>query len=107
MHGYSKKEKPPISCAHAHSLCVVRVKKRKEKVKTLNEKKTKKNLILSHVNQTFSIFEPSNWTQAFRHTHCSLGKNVFLKVKKLPIQGSICFKLVPGPLSKVTLIPAG
>jgi hypothetical protein len=41
MHGHSKKEKPAISCAYAHSLCVVRVKKRKEKKKILNEKKEK------------------------------------------------------------------
>jgi hypothetical protein len=40
MHGHSRKEKPPISCAYAHSVCVVRVKKTKEK--TLNEKKQKK-----------------------------------------------------------------
>jgi hypothetical protein len=41
MHGHSIKEKPPISCAYAHSLCVVRVKKRKEK--NTERKKTKKD----------------------------------------------------------------
>jgi hypothetical protein len=46
--------------------------------------------------------------QTFRHTHCTLRKKGFLNVKKGPIQGSICFKLVPGllvpvPLSKMAL----
>jgi len=55
----------------------------------------------------FLYLNPQIGPEAFRHTHCSLGKNVFLKVKKLPIQGLIGFKLVPGPLSKGTLILAG
>ncbi len=41
MHGCSQKQKPPISCAYAHSLCVVEVKKtykRKKNNKTLNSK---------------------------------------------------------------------
>jgi hypothetical protein len=40
MHGHSKKEKPPIFCAYAHSLCVVRLKKRKEKKNTEDQKLT-------------------------------------------------------------------
>jgi hypothetical protein len=41
-------------------------------------------------------------------TPCTLEKNIFSNVKKVQIQGSICFKLVPGllvneALSKVTL----
>ncbi len=41
MHGLSKKQKPPISCAYAHSLCVLEVKKtyiKKKNNKTLNSK---------------------------------------------------------------------
>jgi hypothetical protein len=47
-----------------------------------------------------------NGHQAFRHTHCILGKSVFhfKNVKKGPIQGSIGFKSVPGPLSKVPFL---
>jgi len=65
MHGHSKKQDPSIFCAYAQPLCVVRVKKKKiNKTKeTMNEKtKPKINLILSHVNHTNFIFEPSNWT---------------------------------------------
>jgi hypothetical protein len=42
--------------------------------------------------------------QVFRHTHPTLGKSVFLNVKKSPIRDSICFPrlLVLWPLSKVT-----
>jgi ribosome assembly protein YihI (activator of Der GTPase) len=61
MHGHSKKQDPSIFCAYAQPLCVVRVKKKKKKKK--NQKpKTKTNLMLLHVNHTFLIFEPSNWT---------------------------------------------
>jgi hypothetical protein len=41
MHGRSKKQKPAISCAYAHSLCVVEVKKtyiKNNNNKTLNLK---------------------------------------------------------------------
>jgi hypothetical protein len=41
MHGRSKKQKPAISCAYAHSLCVVEVKKtyiKKKNNKTINSK---------------------------------------------------------------------
>jgi len=65
MHGHSKKQDPSIFCAYAQPLCVVRVKKKKiNKIKeTMNEKKIPKiNLMLSHVNHKFLIFEPSNWT---------------------------------------------
>jgi hypothetical protein len=69
-------------------------------------KKSKVNLILSYVNHTFFILNSQIGPQAFRHSHYTL-RIFFLKiVKKGPIQGSICFKLVPrllvpGPLSKV------
>jgi hypothetical protein len=47
-------------------LCVIGIKKKKRKEKkNLNKTKKKRpkiNLILSHVNHTFFIFEPSNWT---------------------------------------------
>jgi hypothetical protein len=70
MHDHSKKQDPSIFCAYAQPLCVVRVKWKKiNKIKeTMNEqkklklKKPKINLRLSHVNHTFFIFEPSNWT---------------------------------------------
>jgi hypothetical protein len=67
---------------------------------------TNVNLILSHVNHTFFILDPRIGPQAFRHTHCTLEIFYFFNVKKGSIQGSICFKVVPGllilgPLSKV------
>ncbi len=45
------------------------------------------------------------------NTYCTLRKNVYFNVKKGPIEGSICFKLVPGllfpgPLFKVVLVRA-
>jgi hypothetical protein len=84
---------------------------------TKNTKKTEKNkkikskvnLILSYNETHIFILDPQIGPQAFRHTHCTLGKSVFFNMKKGPTQGSICFKLVPGllvpgPLSKVALI---
>ncbi len=69
-----------------------------------NEKKAKVNLILSHGNHTFLISDLQIQPQAFRHTHCiSRKKNVFFNVKKGPIQGSICFKLVLELLVLLTL----
>jgi hypothetical protein len=63
MHDHNKKQKPPISCAYAHSLCVVGVKKRKINLKNIKLKnkltKTKKpkiDLILSHVSHIFYIW---------------------------------------------------
>jgi len=71
------------------------------------KKRSKNNLILSYFNHTLFILDPWIEPQVFRHTHPTLGKRVFLNVKKSPIQDSICFKLVPRllvlwPLSKVT-----
>jgi len=71
------------------------------------KKRPKNNLILSYFNHTLFILDPWIEPQVFRHTHPTLGKRVFLNVKKSPIQDSICFKLVPRllvlwPLSKVT-----
>jgi hypothetical protein len=79
-----------------------------ETKKNHEKKKTKINLILSHVNHIFLILDPQIRPQAFRHNHCTFFLNVIFNVKKGPIQGSICFKLVPtllvpGPLSKVAL----
>jgi hypothetical protein len=70
-------------------------------------KRPKNNLILSPFNHTFFILDPWIEPQVFRHTHPTLGKSVFLNMKKSPIQDSICFKLVPRllvlwHLSKVT-----
>ncbi len=74
----------------------------------MKKQKPKINLIFLYANQTFFVLDPQIEPQAFRHTHCTLKKNVFLNVKNGPIQGSICFKLVPellvpGFLSKVAL----
>jgi hypothetical protein len=41
IHGRSKKRKPPISCAHGHSLCVIEVKKT-YKIKNKKNPKLKK-----------------------------------------------------------------
>jgi hypothetical protein len=61
------------------------------------EGKPKINLILSHVNHTFFILNPQIRPHTFRHAHYILEKNVFFcDAKKGPIEGSICFKLVPG-----------
>jgi hypothetical protein len=73
------------------------------------KKKSKVSLILLHVNHTFFILDLWIEPQAFRHIHNTLGKFGFLNVKKGPIQGSICFKLVPElliprPLFKEDLI---
>ncbi len=74
-------------------LCVVRVKKKKKhKIKkTMKKRKKRKekkrpkvNLILSHVSHTFFILDPLIGPHTFRHTHCTLGKNVFFNVKKGP-----------------------
>jgi hypothetical protein len=43
----------------------------------------------------FLILDFEIGPQIFKHNNCTLHKNVFLNVKKSPIQGSICFKLVP------------
>jgi hypothetical protein len=49
------------------------MKERKEKKK----KRSKVNLILSHVNHTFFILDLGIEPQASRHTHCTLGKSGF------------------------------
>jgi len=67
--------------------------------KKKKQKRPKVNLILSHVNHTIFDIGP----QAFRLTHCTVLK-MFLGMQNGAIQGSICFKLVPRPLSKVALI---
>jgi hypothetical protein len=56
------------------------------------------------------MLNPQIGSLAFRHTHCTLEKNVIFNVQKGPIQISICFKLVfgllvPEPLSKVAFRP--
>jgi hypothetical protein len=60
--------------------------KKKKKTPWKRKKKKRKNsiinIILSHVNHTFFYIEPSIGPQALRHTHYTLGKNVFLNVKK-------------------------
>jgi hypothetical protein len=71
--------------------------------KKRKEERPKVNLIFSHVNYTFCY-----WTPSLKTHSLYLKKFFFLNVKKDPIQGSICFKLVPGllvpgPLSKVAL----
>jgi len=63
------------------------------------KKKPMVNLILSHVNNTFLILEPWIGPQTFRHTHCAIGKNVFLHVEKGPIQCTIWLKLTLGLLA--------
>ncbi len=80
-----------------------------KKARKKNKKKSKVDLILSYNQSHIFILDPQIGPQAFRHTHCTLGKSVFFNMRKGPIQGSICFKLVPGllvpgPLSKVALI---
>ncbi len=73
------------------------------KKKRKKEKKPKVNLVLSHVNHIFLILDPQIGHQVFKHTHCILKEKLFFfNVKKSPIQGSICFKLVPG-----LLVPGG
>jgi hypothetical protein len=80
-----------ILCLHSSIVCNKNWKNRKTK-------RPKINLILSHANRTFLILDPQIEPQAFRRTHCTLKNCVFLNVKKGSIQGSICFKLVPGLL---------
>jgi hypothetical protein len=58
-------------------------------MKKKKEEEKKANLILSHVNHTFFILDPWIWPQAFRHTHYTIGKNVFINVNKDPIKHSI------------------
>jgi hypothetical protein len=58
-------------------------------MKKRRKKKQKVNLILSHVNHTFLISDPQIGPQAFRHTHCVVGKSAFSNVKESLIQGSI------------------
>jgi len=60
------------------------------------KKKSKVNLILLYNESHIFILDPQIGPQAFRHTHCTLGKSVFFNMKKGPTQGSICFKLVQG-----------
>jgi hypothetical protein len=71
----------------------VKIKNRKNYEK--KKKKLKVNLILTHVDHTFLILDPSIGPQAFRHTHYTLGKDVCFNGKKGPIQGSIRFILGP------------
>jgi hypothetical protein len=103
-----KKKATNILCLCSFIVCNRNKKnKRKEKPEQNQKKKTKNKLnpltCQSHIFYIWTLqLDPKPLD-----THCSLGKNVFLKVKKLPIQGSICFKLVPGPLSKATVILAG
>jgi len=70
-------------------LCGGKKKKFKKKTMKKEEKKKKKqpkiNIILSHANHTFLILDLQIETQAFKHTHRTLGKRVFSNVKKGPI----------------------
>jgi hypothetical protein len=83
--------------------------KTKDRKNHEKKKRPKVNLIFSHVNHNFLILDLGIEPQTFRH---SLEKKCFFEweersnVKKGPMQGSICFKLVPGllvlrPLFKV------
>jgi hypothetical protein len=79
------------------------------KIEKRREKKPNVNLIFSHVNHTFFILDHWIGPKPFRHS-LYLRKIGFFNLKKGPIQGSICFKLIPGllvpvPLSKVILRP--
>jgi hypothetical protein len=82
-------------CNKSKKKIKLKIKKNYERRKK-NEKIPKVNLILSHVNHTFLISDLGIGPHAFRHTHCILGKSIFLNVKKGPIQISISFKLLPG-----------
>jgi len=62
------------------------------------KKKTKNELILSHVNHTFFMLDPRIGPHTFKHIQFTLGKSVFCNVKKGSIQGPFCFKLVLGSL---------
>jgi hypothetical protein len=73
-------------------------KQKKNHGKKKDKKKSKLNLIFLHVNHICLILDFQIGPQTFRHAHCTLGGNVFKKVKKVPIQGSICFKFVLGIL---------
>jgi hypothetical protein len=102
-YGGCKKE-----CNFSLSKCMKGKWEKKNHEKKKEEKKSKINIILSHVNHTFLILNPRIGPQALRHTHYTIGKNVFLNVKKGSINISICFKLVPrllvpGPFSQVAL----
>jgi len=77
----------------------LKTKKKKELKKNHKKERRKEirahiNLILSHVNHTFSILDFRIEAQVLRHIHCTFKKNVFFNVKKGPIQGLICF-IVP------------
>jgi len=48
----------------------------------MKKQKPKINLIFLYANQTFLIWDPQIEPQAFRHTNCTLGKNVFLKCEE-------------------------
>jgi hypothetical protein len=80
----------------------------KKNKKTIRKKKERQkvNLIFSHVNHVFLILDPWIGPQTFIHTNCTPYKND--GVKKGPIQGPMCFKLMHGlsvleSLSKVVL----
>jgi len=65
--------------------------------KNHEKKNPEANIIVSPANHTFLILDLQIEAQAFRFTHCTLrGKKKNLK--KGPIQGFICFKLVMGLL---------
>jgi hypothetical protein len=64
-------------------VCSRREAKKPKKKKPLKkgrkkEKKPKVNLILSHVNHIFLVLNLQIGPQAFRHTHYTIRKNVFL-----------------------------
>jgi len=79
MHSHNNNKKvTTILCAYASSLCVVGVQKRKKKkIQNKQKKRSKINLILSHVNHTFLIFEPSNWTSSLSIHSLYLSKKCF------------------------------
>lgn len=93
-----------ILCMHSFIVCNKNQEKEHEKNE---EKRTKVNLMLWHVNPTFLLIEP----YPFRHIHCTF-TNLLLMWRKVQFKASnlfqICLKLVPrildlGPPSNMTL----
>jgi len=60
-------------------------KKQGKNMKKKKERKTKYNLLLSYMNLTFLLIEPSNWTLCLYTHSLYLTKKCFLNVKKGPI----------------------
>jgi len=80
----------------AHPLCVIRVFKRKK-----TEKKTKKKLILSHVNHTFFMLDPWIGPHTFKHIQCTLGKVFFVMWRKVEFKVQFALNWSLGPWTLV------